>query len=124
MLRKDRLKNRTSALIFVLILLITPVISITSLNAAVLYSEDFNDGVADGWTAVSGVWAVEGGEYSVVHDAGDAVSVVDSSATLPALIIEADYFGEQRDFSSLESARNILKGQSLWGRTGWHLRPT
>ena len=44
-------------------------------HAATLFSDDFNDGNANGWTVYDGTWAVESGEYSVVNGAGIAESI-------------------------------------------------
>jgi hypothetical protein len=58
------------------------------------YSEDFNNN-ADGWTAVSGTWLVENGEYSgygVVNEI--VISTVDNSLTTDSMNIEADYYSQ------------------------------
>ena len=52
------------------------------------YSEDFNDGNADGWTPYGGTWAVEGGEYSV--EVGDGVKSVANGTYFTDFTYEAD----------------------------------
>jgi hypothetical protein len=37
-------------------------------NPETVFFDDFNDGVADGWTEHSGAWGVVNGEYSVRVD--------------------------------------------------------
>jgi hypothetical protein len=44
-------------------------------HAATLFSDDFNDGNANGWTSYDGTWAVESNEYSVVNGASIAKSI-------------------------------------------------
>ncbi|HDY89888.1 MAG TPA: hypothetical protein ENH82_17440, partial [bacterium] len=91
----DRFGNKTSVLALIVILLLTLVISVTTLHAAILYSDDFNDGVADGWTAVAGTWAEEGGEYSgFIGSNIFGVSIISSSATQGTITIEADYYSQ------------------------------
>ena len=43
-------------------------------SGAPLYSEDFNDGLAQNWTVVNGTWAVESNEYSGTNLSDEAIS--------------------------------------------------
>lgn len=61
---------------------IEPCISSTS------YSEDFEDGNADGWTNYGGTWTVENGTYKVLSNS-DAKSIADDTY-FSDLIYEAD----------------------------------
>ncbi len=48
-------------------------------NPDLLFSDDFNDGVADGWTEHLGTWSVVSGEYFVsVGIVENGISTVDS----------------------------------------------
>ncbi len=59
----------------------------------IFFSDNFNDGIADGWTQGNGTWAVGGGEYSADAGVSDiAISTLDYSMTTDNRVIEADYF--------------------------------
>ncbi|MEM2129704.1 MAG: LamG domain-containing protein [Candidatus Bathyarchaeia archaeon] len=56
-----------------------------SSNPGVTFSDDFNDGVADGWTVHSGSWSVVNGEYRV------SVGVVENGISTVSGLILTDY---------------------------------
>jgi hypothetical protein len=64
-----------------------------NLHAALyIESDDFNDGIADGWTPANGTWTVESGEYSVNIAKGNVgVSAMDVSVTGNPTVIETDF---------------------------------
>jgi beta-galactosidase len=49
-------------------------------TAPPLLADDFNDGNADGWTAVSGTWTVSAGEYLQTDTSGYGISVAGNAA--------------------------------------------
>ena len=89
------MKNRTIVGIM-LSLLVTTMLTLAlniqpvKSNPGVLFSDDFNDNVADGWTEHLGTWSVIDGEYSVsVGIVENGISTVDS-LTLSDYVIEAN----------------------------------
>ncbi len=66
--------------------------STVTISAAVLYSENFSDGVANNWRELNGTWSVTGGEYvqsAFTVDAWDGIAVVDLNFA-PDYVIEVD----------------------------------
>jgi hypothetical protein len=62
---------------------------------AIVNEDNFNDGDNNGWSDVSGIWAVKNGEYSGYSREGEiAISTVTSSMTEEWLTIEADMSSE------------------------------
>ncbi|MEW6069877.1 MAG: CARDB domain-containing protein, partial [Candidatus Thermoplasmatota archaeon] len=49
-----------------------------SVTPSVLFSDNFNDGIADGWTPTGGTWTVENGEYSQSNKDVDVYSFAGS----------------------------------------------
>ncbi|WP_168735932.1 glycoside hydrolase family 9 protein [Cohnella fermenti] len=49
-------------------------------GTAMLLEEDFEDGVADGWTATSGTWSVQAGQYVGQAGSGNSFSVAGDAA--------------------------------------------
>jgi hypothetical protein len=86
-------RNIPAFILFILYLQVIILGLCTSpLHALVIESDDFNDGVADGWTADTGTWAVESGEYSVNIAKGlVGVSSMEASQTGDPTVIETDF---------------------------------
>lgn len=55
-------------------------VMVTSASAATLFSDDFNDGNANGWTKSGGSWAVAGGEYQQTGTGADAKAQAGSTS--------------------------------------------
>lgn len=58
------------------------------IGSAPSFSDNFNDGNANGWTTYGGTWAVQSGEYSV--EVGDGVKSVASGTNYTNFTYEAD----------------------------------
>jgi len=80
---------KISLLLLIYILTLTfNILPVKSINSEVLFFDDFNDGVADGWTEHLGTWNVINGEYFVtVGIVENGISTVDD-LTLDDCIIE------------------------------------
>jgi hypothetical protein len=88
-------KYKNVLLKIVLFIAILLFISPQALHAVVVFSDDFNDGVDDGWTHNGETWVVENGEYSGFSAPGARIfSTVDSFVTTTDTVIEVDFFSQ------------------------------
>lgn len=62
----------------------------TSQNG-VLYSEDFNDGIADFWETIGGTWTVENNHYKATGTPGERVRSYYNNQTFHNYIYEGDF---------------------------------
>ncbi len=119
--------DRITHILIILITFIILFISSSILNAAV-FSDNFDDGDADGWTSNAGTWSVVGGEYdvSVQVTNGNAVSIVDSSVGGDATIY-VDIFTQNEEprnafvvFDYQGPTDYKIVGGYVWGSNKWN----
>lgn len=63
----------------------------SDVHAAVLFSDDFNDGNDEGWTVNSGTWAVESGEYSQSNTSASGYSTTLTDQKYSDIEVEFEY---------------------------------
>jgi pectate lyase len=94
-----RLGGRTASVLAagVLVLVTALVFTVaTAANAATLFSDDFNDGNANGWSTSGGTWSVSSGAYSQSGASASAKALAGSTSWTTATVsarVRANTFG-------------------------------
>ncbi|MHA2125544.1 MAG: NosD domain-containing protein [Promethearchaeota archaeon] len=80
-------------------------------KTGVIYSEDFNDGIADYWVSIGGTWTVENNQYKATGSSGERVRSYYNNQTFSNYIYEGDFkLGSGNEMQLIFNIQDISTG--------------